>query len=192
MLHDTETFPVLRTPRLDLVETVHAHAGDMFKLFSDKRVTEFYPMIPINDKNEMVPVIESFSIRFKEQQGIRWGIALKGSSAIIGTIGFHTYTEGHKASIVFALMPEYHGKGYASEAIQEVLKFGFEKLGLKRIEAEVMPGNTASEQVLVKTGFSYEGLLRDWMHWNKQYYDINMYSIVKDLSHPLQRRGEIT
>ena len=178
MLHDTIIFPVLKTPRLDLVETLPAHAGDMFKLFSDARVTEFYPMIPLSDKEEMLPVIESFKTRFKEQQSIRWGISLKGSSAIIGTIGFHTYTEGHKASIVFALMHEYQGKGYTSEAIKEVLRFGFKELGLKRIEAEVMQGNIDSEQVLVKSGFSYEGLLHDWMHWDGRYYDINMYFIL--------------
>src|ERR1700728_1937225 len=116
----TDTFPVLKTQRLELVEMEAVHASDLFRLFSDRRVTEFYPVVPINEEKDLLPVIESFKARFKTWDSIRWGITLRGRKEIIGIIGFHTYTEGHKASIVFALMPEYHGMGYAAEAIKEV------------------------------------------------------------------------
>ncbi len=44
--------------------------------------------------------------------------------------------------------------------------------------AEVMQGNTASEKVLIKWGFTKEGLLRQWMHWNHQHYDMTMFSLL--------------
>jgi [ribosomal protein S5]-alanine N-acetyltransferase len=50
---------------------------------------------------------------------------------------------------------------------------------VKRIEAEVIPGNIASEKVRVKLGFSHEGLLRQWMLWDGKYNDINMYALLK-------------
>jgi ribosomal-protein-alanine N-acetyltransferase len=172
-------FPLLRTPRLQLVELMPAHAGSLFRLFTDKRVTEYYTVVIINTVADLLPIIDSFKIRFNNRQGIRWGIALRNSSELIGTIGFNSFTTGHKGSIVFALSPEHQGWGYATEAINEVLKFGFEQLSLTRIEAEVMPGNVASAKVLDKTGFTYEGLLRRWLQWNGKDYDLQMYAVLR-------------
>lgn len=57
--------------------------------------------------------------------------------------------------------------------------FGFNSLEINRIEAEVMQGNTASEKVLVKLGFKNEGILRQWMYWNENHYDMTMFSLLR-------------
>jgi len=59
------------------------------------------------------------------------------------------------------------------------LNFGFNTLGINRVEAEVMPDNIASEKVLQKLGFTKEGLLRDWMYWNNKHYDMMIFSLLK-------------
>jgi len=66
-----------------------------------------------------------------------------------------------------------------SEALEALIQFGLEKLSLNRIEAEVMQGNTRSEKLLTKLQFQKEGVLKDWMYWNGQYYDITMFSLLK-------------
>ena len=63
--------------------------------------------------------------------------------------------------------------------MNEILNFGFTTLEINRVEAEVMQGNIASEKVLHKLGFKKEGVLREWMYWNNNHYDITMFSLLK-------------
>ena len=65
------------------------------------------------------------------------------------------------------------------EALTPVLRFGFINLEVNRIEAEVMQGNIASEKLLAATGFLKEGVLKQWMHWNDNYYDMVMYALLR-------------
>ena len=178
MPHNFNNFPVLHTQRLSLIEIGHQHCANLYQLFNNPAVTEFFPVIPIKEEQDLLPMIALFKTRYSEKTGIRWGIALKGQTNLIGTIGFNSYTAKHKASLVYAILPEYWGNGYAQEAINEVVKFGISELEINRFEAEVMPGNVASEKVLEKLGFSYEGYLRQWMFWQGIYYDMKMYSLL--------------
>jgi ribosomal-protein-alanine N-acetyltransferase len=173
-----EQFPVLHTERLDLIEITQDHLTDLFELFTDKRVTEFFGMIALNEPSDAQKIFDMLNTRYNEGIGIRWGIALKGQK-IIGNLGFNNFTPGHRSVIVFAIMPEYWNKGLMTEAIKEIVRFGFAELGVNRIEAEVIPGNLASEKALQKVGFMHEGLLRQWMFWEGKRNDINMYAILK-------------
>ena len=179
MSHQFDSFPVLHTLRLDLVEIVPAHAADLFGIFTDKRVTAYYPVVPLHEERDILPVIERFRNQYHDRLGIRWGITLKGQQQLIGSIGFQYFTTGHKGGIAYALSPDYWVQGYISEALKAVIQFGFDELELRRIEAEVIPGNVASDKVLTRNGFQHEGLLRQWMQWDGRYYDVNMYSVLK-------------
>ena len=66
-----------------------------------------------------------------------------------------------------------------TEALQTIIHFGFNELDINRIEAEVMQGNIISEKLLEKLNFVREGILRQWMLWNGQYYDMTMYSLLR-------------
>ena len=174
-----ETFPSLQTNRLDLIEIKQEHLGNIFKLFSDKKVTQFYNVLTLTNEEEAQKIIDWFQNRFAEKVGIRWGISLKGHANIIGTIGFNNFTKQHRANIGFDLQVEFWNNGYLTEAIKRVTEFGFNKLDINRIEAEVMHGNIASEKVLAKNGFKNEGVLRQWMYWNTKYYDMTMFSLLQ-------------
>ncbi len=177
---ENDIFPLLKTSRLDLVEVDYHHAKDLFALYTDPRVTEFYTVYPFKAENDLYPIIESFRMRFRARIGMRWGITLSGHKEIIGTIGYQHIDPGHKGTLMFALAPEHQNNGYMTEALDEVVRYGFESLALKRIEAEVMPGNAASDALLMKSGFTFEGLLRNWMLWQGKLYDMNMYAKVSD------------
>ena len=174
-----DAFPAFQTNRLDLVEIEQKHLSDLFELFSNNDVTRYYNIETLTKKNEAQKLIDWFQTRFKEKLGIRWGIALKDESKIIGTIGFNNFTKGHRANIGFDLQKDYWNKGYITEVLNVVIDFGFSKLGINRIEGEVMQGNLISEKVLVKKGFKREGVLRQWMLWNGNHYDMTMYSLLK-------------
>ena len=172
-------FPVLHTERLDLIEVQSIHLDDLFLLFGDEEVTRFYNLVPFQTPDDGRKFIEWYHTRFNQGLSIRWGIALKGKQNIIGTVGFNNYTKNHRANIGYDLQQQYWNNGYITEALKAVIDFGFTKLHINRVEAEVMQGNYASEKVLTKLNFTKEGILRQWMFWNNQYYDISMYSLLR-------------
>ena len=174
------SFPTLYTERLALVEIKQEHVDDMFKLFSDKKVTEFYNVITLTKKEEAQKYIDWFRSRFAEKEGIRWGISLEGTKNIIGTAGFNNFTKHHRANLGYDLQTAYWNKGLITEALKAIINYGFDVLEINRIEAEVMQGNVISESVLLKLGFTREGILRQCMHWNEQYYDMTMFSLLHD------------
>lgn len=174
-----DSFPVLHTKRLDLVEIKQSHLNDLFHLFSDEEVTRYYNLLPYTNIEDAQPLLDWFISRYGQGLAIRWGIALKGSEHIIGTVGFNNYTENHRANIGYDLQKQYWNKGYITEVLQTIIRFGFNELNVSRIEAEVMQGNLASEKVLEKLSFKKEGILREWMYWNGTHYDMAMYSLLK-------------
>ena len=174
-----DNFPELNTERLSLIEIKQNHLNDYYKLFSNERVTEYYNIIPLSNENEAQKYLEWFENRFNEKLGIRWGIAFKGEKNIIGTLGFNNFQKNHRANLGYDLRFDFWNKGIITEALKEIIKFGFNELEINRIEAEVMQGNIASEKVLVKLGFKREGVLRDWMYWNEKHYDMTMFSLLR-------------
>lgn len=174
-----DTFPILSTDRLELVEITQSHLGDLYKLFSDEKVTRFYNLLPLKNEQEAQKSIDWFQTRFKDKLGIRWGICLKGQQNIIGTVGFNNFAKGHRANIGYDLQTAYWNNGFITEALKTIIHFGFSELEINRIEAEVMQGNVMSEKVLEKLNFQNEGVLRAWMHWNDKHYDMTMFSLLK-------------
>ena len=173
-----EKFPEIKTERLDLIEIKQTYLDDYYKLFSDERVTEYYNIVPFKEKNDAQKYLDWFKSRFDAKLGVRWGIVLRGEKNMIGTLGFNNFQKNHKANIGYDLQYDYWNRGIITEALREIIKFGFEELEINRIEAEVMQGNIASEKVLSKLGFKREGVLIDRMYWNERHYDMTMYSLL--------------
>ena len=66
-----------------------------------------------------------------------------------------------------------------SEALEQVLKYGFMAMQLNRIEAVADPENAACLGLLKKAGFVEEGVLREYEHEAKGYVDLVMLSLLK-------------
>lgn len=62
--------------------------------------------------------------------------------------------------IGYMLLPEYCGRGIASEAVASICSAAFFELALRRISAVVFSDNAASVRVLQKNGFEHEGTMR--------------------------------
>ena len=71
-----------------------------------------------------------------------WTITLKESGEMIGTIGFYRMQLQHyRTETDYMFLPAFYGKGYASEALQRLVDFGFNNLGFHSIEAVIYPEN---------------------------------------------------
>lgn len=106
---------------------------------------------------------------------------LKTSRSVIGRCGFHTWYIDHKrAEIGYALTnPHEQGKGIMTEAIAPVIAYGFEKMGLNRIEAFIGPDNIPSLQLIRKMGFTQEGVMREHYQKNNQIEDSIIFSLLR-------------
>ncbi len=175
---DLKNFPTLKSDRFDLIEINESHIEDIFKLYSDYTVVKHVDILPLKTLEEAKKEIEFYRERFVSKTGIRWGIAFKEQTKIIGTVGFNKVYVGHKGRIGYDLEQKYWGKGYMTEVLDCIISYGFKKFDLRRVEAEVTPDNIGSEKLLEKLNFRKEGVLREWMRWNDNFYEIAMYSLL--------------
>lgn len=172
-------FPMLNTDRLMLRELTEDDALDILICFSNPDVLRFYGQSPLANQNQVKQIIRNFSTNYEEKRGIKWGIVVKEEAGIIGTIGFQEWSHEHKrADISYALIPEKWGKGYAIEAVNKVISYGFQELNLTRIGAMVFTENESSIKLLEKLGFEKEGVLKKFMYQDGVPYDTNIYSLV--------------
>ncbi|MDL2213756.1 GNAT family N-acetyltransferase [Bacteroides sp. OttesenSCG-928-D19] len=104
---------------------------------------------------------EIMKLVFLDQEFV-FAMELKETGQLIGTIGIipDPKRQNNKTRMLgYAIGENYWGKGYATEAVQAVLRFGFEELKLDLISAYCYPFNERSKNVLRKCGFGYEGCL---------------------------------
>lgn len=99
----------------------------------------------------------------------------------IGECGFHTWTASHnRAEVFYGMRNENHKrKGYMTEALEAVLKFGFTELKLHRIEALIAAENEPSLKLLLRYGFTKEGTMREDYATNGKNEDSDCYSLLK-------------
>jgi len=104
--------------------------------------------------------------------------AITANREVIGGIGLDRIY-GHCAEIGYWLGKKYWGQGIMTEAVKLVTKYGFEKLGLRRIYAFTFPLNKASAGVLKNAGFKYEGKLRKHVKKGNKFLDDLLFAKVK-------------
>ncbi len=173
-------FPTLTTERLTLRPLRLTDAPQVFANFSFDSVTEFYDLATFTELQQAQRLVETWITRSNVGEGLRWAITLIGHDQLIGTCGFHNLsTENNRAEIGYELHPDFWRKGLMSEAVGAMLKHGFNSLNLNRIEAFIDPINHASHQLLLRCGFTSEGVLRDYFFEKGRFVDAQMMSILQ-------------
>ncbi|WP_256757368.1 GNAT family N-acetyltransferase [Cohnella sp. WQ 127256] len=102
-----------------------------------------------------------------------WMYKINEPDRIIGTITLNNIVRGAFLSchLGYRLDLEERNKGYVTEGLSQVIDFAFKQLQLHRIEANIMPRNAASIQVVEKLGFLNEGLARKYLKINGKWED---------------------
>ena len=179
-IFDFEMFPRIETSRLILRELRGEDADAVFRIFSEPEVMKYMNMGMFTSIEEAQALIERQRRRFEQKERFRWGIALKDSDTIIGTGGYVAWNKmWYNAELGYDLARPYWGQGLMTEAVRAMIQFGFEHMGLNRIEAEVMPENIASIRFLSKLGFEEEGVLHERSFWQDAFHDLVMFALLK-------------
>lgn len=160
----------LNTQRLLLRQIKTTDLDDIFEYSKNPNVGPNAGWKPHESKEETLDVMESI---FMNQDTV-WGIVLKETDKLIGSIGLIDDPKreyDNVRMIGYAIGELYWGKGFMTEAMHEVVKYGFENLKLDLISAYCYPFNAKSKRVLTKCNFEYEGTLK----MAEELYDGNLY-----------------
>lgn len=147
-------FSVLETERLILREIRMADAAALFVMRTNPEVLTFLDRPPAVNLEEVVTFIENVRQNIAQNGGAYWVITLKEPDILIGTICYWNMSpEENKGEIGYALLPDYQGQGFMQESMEPVIRFGFETMQLKTIEAWPKQANVKSVKILEKFKF---------------------------------------
>lgn len=174
-------FPELKTDRLELCEITRGDVGWYFEHFSVPEIVTGQGFPPPKDLDAAREELDEYIVGlFEKGLGYRWGIRLKGQPDIIGSIGFYAWQRDEKkAKMGYDLRPAYWGKGIMREALERTVRFGFEDMGLNRIEVTIMGTNPRSIALITKLGFTREGVLREYSKLGGEYVDEHVFSMLR-------------
>ena len=164
--YDFSIFPILQTDRLILRQLRHEDAESIVALFSSPEVLAYLDLETIENREQAIGMIDWFAGLFAQKESLQWSVTLKDGTWI-GTCGNYAWDrESRKIEIGYNILPVYWGKGYATEAMHAILRWSFENMDLHRVQGDCTAGNIASERVMLKCGFQYEGTRREdtWEH----------------------------
>ncbi|UQX87630.1 GNAT family N-acetyltransferase [Jatrophihabitans telluris] len=106
-----------------------------------------------------------------------FAIVVAATGRVAGSIGAHRMAAG-VAHIGYWSVPDLRGNGFVTEALRIVTRwFLIERRGA-RVELVVEPANGASTRVAERAGFTFEGILRQWMDLRGRRIDVAMYSFI--------------
>lgn len=171
------TFPQLETENLLIRRITLDDSDALFEIFSDDEVTRHYDLYSYSSLDEVHQLIEFFDDCFEVERGIRWGIAQKSNNRLIGTCGY-VWLREFRGEIGYELNRSHWRQGIMREALPAILRFGYERLQLNRIEALVMTENHASAKLLHALGFCEEGLLREHDFFKDEFHDMRCFSLL--------------
>ncbi len=174
-LRDTvfERFPILETARLHLRESRPEDAEATLAVLSSEAVCRYYDLSPLTTLDGAAGLITGRAAAFAREERIRWALARREDDGVIGSCGLSRWDEETgQAEVGYELAPAWQGQGLMREALAAVLSFGFARMQLRRVEANVVPDNAPSLRLLQRLGFCEVELRRGRGFWKGESHDL--------------------
>ena len=172
-------FHDLETERLLLRRVDNNDYKEVLALRSNPETMKYIPRPLLKNEEEAFAHIAMIENKIINKEGINWAITIKDDPSLIGIIGhYRIQVENYRAEIGYMILPEFNGQGIVTEAVKEVVKYGFDIMKLHSIEAVIDPDNIASAKVLEKNGFVKEAHFKENEFHEGHFYDSVIYSIL--------------
>ena len=147
-------FPTITTERLILRSLKDSDEPAIYSLRSDDITNKYLDRPKMKNINEAEEFIKKINDGIKLNGWFYWVISLKENPELIGTICLWNFSDDKKtAEIGYELMLPFQGKGFANEALKSIIDYGFNKIGLDKIEAYTHKENVSSVRLLERNGF---------------------------------------
>jgi ribosomal-protein-alanine N-acetyltransferase len=179
--------PVLQTERLRLrplalsdAKEIQLLAGDFSIADTTLNVAHPYPDGLAEDW------ISTHPAEYEHERAVTFAVTLKPADTLIGVVGLGSTKRFRRAELGYWIAKRFWNQGYATEAAEAVIDFGFSKLALHKIEANHLIRNPSSGKVMRKLSFEQEGILRDHVIKWDRFEDVVTYGLIcqRDLKEP--------
>lgn len=177
VVHDQ---PTLMTERLTIRPYVAGDAFDVERLAGMREIADTTLNIPHPyPHGGAAEWIRLHAPAWIDGTSATFAIVGQKTGALVGTISLIIKREHQRAELGYWIAVDCWNRGYATEASRKIIDFGFETLGLHRIESRHFLRNPASGRVMEKIGMKQEGIERDLvMKWNR-FESLALYSILE-------------
>jgi len=154
--------------------------------FFERNSKFFKPWIPEYEKNYYTCDYQILKLEYEKklkEEGIEFRFYIFDKNIperIIGNVSVSNIIRGvlQSAFLGYSVDEKENKKGIATDAIKRIIEFTFDELKLHRLEANVIPANTASIRVLEKLNFIKEGYSEKYLKINGRWQDHLRYALV--------------
>ncbi len=175
--------PIIETKRLVLRPVSDKDAYDMLEYGTNPNVMKFLGWKPYETIDDVYKSLENFFYkRISSNIPESHAIIYKENNKMIGLCDFVDLNERHRCGeIGYVLNEKYWGRGIMVEACQEIIKLGFERFNLIRLQISHDVNNYKSMRVIEKLGFTFEGIKRNgFIKWDGSVSNLKTYSIIEE------------
>ncbi len=126
----------IETERLILRAFCYEDADSMLRNWAaDDEVQEMYGEPSYKTKEEVTGLLDKYIGRTQSGYYYRWAVILKKTGECIGQVAyFFVYANNHFAEIEYCIGTAFQGRGYATEATKAVIDYGFDMIGLNKVQ----------------------------------------------------------
>lgn len=175
----TTTFPIIKTERLLLRQFVDSDLENVFKGLSHPYIIKYYG-VSYQTLEATKAQMVFFADLEKNETGIWWAVCSLDNNTFYGAGGLNSLSKEHKkAEIGFWLISDFWGMGIMKEAMPLICNYGFNELGLHRIEGIVETENQNCKKVMAKLDFNHEGTMRECEIKNGKFISLDIYAKLK-------------
>jgi ribosomal-protein-alanine N-acetyltransferase len=172
-------FPVLETERIMIRQMLKTDIDVVYDFNSCPDSLKYIIRDPFKTIEEAGEKLSFFLSGIEDKSALWWVFTLKETGENIGYGGLFDISMIHnRAEIGYGLIKKYWHKGYMSEIISEILKFGISTARFHKIYGVIVHGNQASVQLLEKNNFVKEAHFKDHSFKDGQYLDETVYSLI--------------
>jgi ribosomal-protein-alanine N-acetyltransferase len=179
VMSDTPAVPALETPRLRLRPWVEADAAAIHTAFGDPETMRFWDSLPATNLAETAARIRG-SKEVSPQWHAAFAVTLRADDRVVGMVNYHARVPlNRRLAVGWIVATPWRRQGFTREAVSALLDHCFDTLHTHRIEARIEPGNLASAALARQLGFTFEGLMRDWLFVDGQPRDMQLYALLR-------------
>lgn len=171
----------IETERLILRRFAYTDDDAMLKNFiADEKVQSMYSEPVYTTKEAVKGLLDKYIGSYEKEDYYRWAVIEKASGECIGLIAYFLVdSKNHFAEIEYCIGAAFQCRGYATEATKAVIRYGFERMNLHKVQICTKTINQPSRRVIEKCGFTYEGTLRDYFYMDGEYVGRHYFSILR-------------
>lgn len=172
----------LSCARVAVRPVAESDIDDLLEINGDPEVTRFLPYATWESREDGLAWLKRMEALEATGTGRQLVIVRREDGKVIGTVLLFKFDEkSARLELGYVLGRAYWGQGFMREALESVCAHVFSEMSVRRLEAEVNPGNEPSNGLLRRIGFRLEGTLRKrWVGKDGGPYDTNFYGFLAE------------